>query len=177
MALSYRGFDRNDSDLFELRERSKKREMQSGEKMNLPVYISKEEVQRVCKELGIRDWTSLTDTEISSDEASKIQSAVGSEARQIPVEWFREGLEVELEHGVQFPDANVTNNHPILTGKIVLAHLKEMLDYYLRLEVAELEGDLFKAHKRSDPGKLAQVYSKLLIARAKLSEWEKSGKP
>lgn len=143
--------------------------------MNLPVYISKEEVQRVCQELGIRDWTGLTESKVSRDEASKIQAAVGSEAQKIPVEWFQQGLEVELEHGVQFPDANVTNNHPILTGKIVLAHLKETLDYYLRLEVAELEGDLFKAHKRDDSGKLAQVYSKLLIARTKLSKWENEG--
>lgn len=29
---------------------------------------------------------------------------------------FRDGLEVELEHGLAFSDANVTNNHPILTG-------------------------------------------------------------
>ena len=73
------------------------------------------------------------------------QAEVGGEATLISAEDFREGLQVELEHGLQFPDANVTNNHPLLTGMIVLAHLKEMLDYYARLEVAELEGDLFKA--------------------------------
>ena len=50
---------------------------------------------------------------------------------------------MELEHELQFPDKNVTNNHPILTGKIVLAHLKEMLDYHIRPKVAELEGELF----------------------------------
>jgi hypothetical protein len=83
-------------------------------------------------------------------------------------------LEVELEHGVQFPDANVTNNHPVLTGKIVLAHLKEMLDYYLRLEVAELEGDLFKASRAGDAEKMARKYKKLIQARAALSEWENS---
>ncbi len=75
---------------------------------------------------------------------------------------------------MQFPDANVTNNHPLLTGKIVLAHLKEMLDYYLRLDVAELEGDLFKASKKGDPEKLAQVYKRLIAARAELSQWENS---
>ena len=79
-----------------------------------------------------------------------------------------------MEHGLAFPDANVTNNHPILTGKIVLAHLKEMLDYYLRLEVAELEGDLFKASKKGDNDKLARVYAKLIVARAALSDWENS---
>ncbi len=44
---------------------------------------------------------------------------------EISVENFRVGLEVELEHGILFEEANVTNNHPILTGKIVLAHFKE----------------------------------------------------
>jgi hypothetical protein len=144
-------------------------------KMNTTDFIPKEEVQRVCQELGIRDWTKLADTRVDIEEARIIQSAVGSEALQIPVEWFQQGLEVELEHGLQFPDANVTNNHPILTGKIVLAHLKEMLDYYLRLEVAELEGDLLKAYKKGDAEKLARIYKKLVRARAELSKWENSG--
>lgn len=137
-------------------------------------FITKEEVQRVCKEIGIRDWTQLTETKVQVEEAKIIQSVVGSEALEIPVEWFQQGLEVELEHGVQFPDANVTNNHPVLTGKIVLAHLKEMLDYYLRLEVAELEGDLFKASRAGDAEKMARKYKKLIKARAALSEWENS---
>ena len=98
----------------------------------------------------------------------------GSEAQQIPVEWFQQGLEIKLEHGLQYPNANVTNNHPILTGKIVLAHLKEMLDYYLRLDVAELEGDLLKASNKGDVEKLSQIYKKLIAARAALNQWEKS---
>jgi len=57
-------------------------------------------------------------------------SEVNTEGMNIDAESFRRGLEVELEHGVRFRDANVTNNHPLLTGKIVLAHLKETLDYY-----------------------------------------------
>ena len=142
--------------------------------MNIADFIPTEEVQRVCQELGLRDWTKLTDTKVQVEEVRIIQATVGAEALQIPVEWFQQDLEVELEHGLQFPDANVTNNHPILTGKIVLAHLKEMLDYYLRLNVAELEGDLLKAAKKGDAEKLARIYKKLIAARADLSEWEKS---
>ena len=142
--------------------------------MNIADYIPREEVQRVCQELGIRDWTQLTDTKVQVEEARIIQVDVGSEALQIPVEWFQQGLEIELEHGLQFPDANVTNNHPVLTGKIVLAHLKEMLDYYLRLDVAELEGDLLKASMIEDAEKLSRIYKKLIMARSALSEWEKS---
>jgi hypothetical protein len=140
--------------------------------MKLPEYVTKEEVQRVCRELGIRDWTKLTETSVQTDEARLIQEMVGGEAAEIPVADFKLGLEVELEHGIQFQDANVTNNHPILTGKIVLAHLKEMLDYYLRLEVAELEGDLLKAYRLGDGEKLADKYQKLLAARATLYNQE-----
>jgi len=141
--------------------------------MKLPEYISKEEVQRVCRELGIRDWTQLEKAEVQLEEARIIQAEVGGETGRIPVEEFKMGLEVELEHGLSFPDANVTNNHPILTGKIVLAHLKEMLDYYPRLEVAELEGDLLKATKKGDGDKVLRYYRKLVEARAALSEREK----
>ena len=145
--------------------------------MQLPDYISKKEVQRVCHELGIRDWTMLTEPGIDPDEARIIQAEVGGEAGQISSEEFRQGLEVELEHGLAFPDANVTNNHPILTGKIVLAHLKEMLDYYLRLEVAEIEGDLWKAASKGDGEKAVRYCRKLIQARAELSEREKTASP
>ena len=140
--------------------------------MKLPQYITTEEVQRVCRELGIRDWTALAEAVVSVEEAQVIQAAVGGEASQITTAEFRRGLEVELEHGLQFPDANVTNNHPLLTGKIVLAHLKETLDYYSRLEVAELEGDILTALVKGDSNKVAEKYRKLVFARLALSTSE-----
>ncbi len=140
--------------------------------MNLPQYITTAEVQRVCRDLGIRDWTELKEATVTVDEAQIIRNAVGAEANQISADEFRRGLEVELEHGLQFPDANVTNNHPLLTGKIVLAHLKETLDYYSRLEVAELEGDMLKALTKGDFGKLAEKYRKLIHARVALTSSE-----
>ena len=140
--------------------------------MEIPEYISTQEVQRVCKELGIRDWTKLEKPEVNLKEAELIANLVGSEALQVSTENFRLGLEIELEHGLEFPDANVTNNHPILTGKIVLAHLKEMLDYYTRLEVAEIEGDMLKASRAGDEKKLAAKYKKLVAARAELAQAE-----
>ena len=140
--------------------------------MDLPEYITTDEVKRVCKELGIRDWTQLPGTKVTPEEAKIILAEVGGEALQIPLAEFILGLEVELEHGLDFPDANVTNNHPILTGKIVLAHLKEMLDYYPRLEVAELEGDLLKASIKGDLEKMDAVYKRLLAAREYLYKRE-----
>ena len=140
--------------------------------MNLPDYVTIEEVQRVCRELGFRDWTQMADSAVLPEEAGVLQALVGAEALQVPLDEFQRGLEVELEHGVIFPEANVTNNHPLLTARIVLAHLKEMLDYYTRLEVAELEGDMLKEALSGDQVKLAQKYNKLLVARRRLSTWE-----
>ncbi|MHC4763227.1 MAG: DUF5661 family protein, partial [Planctomycetota bacterium] len=82
------------------------------------------------------------------------------------------GLEVELEHGLVFKNANVTNNHPVLTGKIVLAHFMESLDYYRRLEVSEIEGDLFDAVKDKKSAKAKALYKKLANAKLTLSKAE-----
>ena len=140
--------------------------------MELPVYVTVEEVQRVCKLLGIRDWTQLTDTKVLPEEARVILAEINPEGMDIDLERFRMGLEVELEHGTQFKDANVTNNHPILTGKIVITHFKEMLDYYERLEVAELEGDLLKALLAKNTAKIESYYRRLLKAKQALVESE-----
>jgi hypothetical protein len=143
-----------------------------GAPMELPVYVTVEEVQRVCKLLGIRDWTQLTDTKVLPEEARVILAEINPQGMDIDLERFRMGLEVELEHGTQFKDANVTNNHPILTGKIVIAHFKEMLDYYERLEVAELEGDLLKALLAKNTAKIESYYRRLLKAKQALVESE-----
>jgi hypothetical protein len=79
---------------------------------------------------------------------------------------------VELEHGTQFKDANVTNNHPILTGKIVLAHLKESMDYYKRLKVAEIEGDILKALVAKNLAKVEALHKKLAQAKLALHQAE-----
>jgi hypothetical protein len=140
--------------------------------MEIPTYVTVEEVQRVCKLLNIRDWTTRGDSAVLLEEARVILSEVNTEGMNIDVESFRRGLEVELEHGVRFKDANVTNNHPLLTGKIVLAHLKETLDYYERLEVAELEGDLLKAAVAKNSARVESLYRKLLAAKLDLARVE-----
>jgi len=140
--------------------------------MELPEYVTDDEVRRVCKELKVRDWTGLTESKLQPEEAKVILAEVNSEGMDIDPEDFCKGLEVELEHGTVFKDANVTNNHPILTGKIVLAHLKESLDYYKRLEVAELEGDLLKAVVANDSAKIEALYEQLARAKLVLSKTE-----
>jgi hypothetical protein len=142
--------------------------------MKLPDYVTKDEVKRVCKELGIRNWTALKKVapRVSVKEAIKIKAAIGTAGIRIGAEDFRDGLEVELEHGTKYPEANVTNNHPVLTGKIVIAHLKEALDYYRRLEIMELEIDIHKALVAKDAAKLKTYLKKRVKDKLELSKLE-----
>ncbi|GAB4387832.1 MAG: hypothetical protein Kow0025_03640 [Thermodesulfovibrionales bacterium] len=135
-------------------------------------YVSKDEVRKVCKALGLRDWSRMKKPEVSAAEARIILKALDPRDMDPELEDFRMGLEVELEHGTMYADTNVTNNHPLLTGKIVLAHMKETLDYYRRLEVMELEGDLLKAMAAGKAGKAGDYFRRLLKARLTLSRTE-----
>ena len=139
-----------------------------------PEYVTVDAVKKVCSDLGIRDWTALSEPKITEEEAQSVLGALGVRDLDVPLEDFRRGLEVELEHGTEFDDCNVTNNHPVLTGKIVLAHLRESLDYYKRLEVAELEGDIFKAVLAGDHAKLERLYRELAVAKAALHNAERA---
>jgi hypothetical protein len=140
--------------------------------MKVPQYVTVEEVRRVCKELRISDWTRKKASKVSPREAKIILSVVNKDKMKIDLKEFSQGLEVELEHGMTFKDANVTNNHPVLTGLIVMAHFKESLDYYKLLEVAELEGDLVKAVANGNAEKIKNYYKRLATARIALGQAE-----
>ena len=140
--------------------------------MKIPKYVTVEEVKRICRELKISDWTKKKEPKVSLKEAKVILAEVNKSKMKIAPKEFQAGLEVELEHGLQFKDANVTNNHPLLTALIVLAHFKESLDYYRLLEVAELEGDLLKAVVRGQAKKIKDYYARLAKARIALRKAE-----
>lgn len=140
--------------------------------MKLPEYVTKDEVRRVCKKLRLRDWTKIKDPKIGLKEARIILKQIDSAGLKIDPEQFRIGLGVELEHGTRFKAANVTNNHPVITGKIVLAHLFETFDYYRRLSLSEAEADLFKAVAAKNIGKVRTYYRKALAARMVLARAE-----
>lgn len=79
----------------------------------------------------------------SLEEAKKIGEKLGIKWDKFDVEQFRMGMDVELEHGTISPKTNITNDDPIMTGKIALAHLNEFSDYYTRLDKLEKEADKF----------------------------------
>lgn len=72
---------------------------------------------------------------------------LGESEEEGDIEQFRRGLEVELEHGTAAGDADVTHDDPIKTAKIALAHLREIPDYYTRLDAMEAEAKGGKARE------------------------------
>jgi hypothetical protein len=79
--------------------------------------------------------------QFSAEEARSIGTQLKIDWSQIDLEQFRRGLEVELEHGARDPQTNVTGDDLVLTGKIAWAHLKEIRDYYRRLDIMEAEAE------------------------------------
>ena len=82
------------------------------------------------------------------DQAKAVGKQLGIKWDKFDLEQFRVGLGVELEHGIVNPTTNVTNDDPLMTGKIALAHLTEFPDYYTRLAKLEEEAKSFWDSKR-----------------------------
>ena len=87
----------------------------------------------------------MSTKQFTADEARSLGDRIGVDWAEVPLEEFRLGLGVELEHGARDPQTNVTDDDSIVTAKIALAHLKEFPDYYTRLAQMEAEADEFWA--------------------------------
>lgn len=83
----------------------------------------------------------------TSEQAKEIGEMLGVNWSKFNIEQFRMGMDVELEHGTSDPLTNVTDNDPLITGKIALAHLTEYADYYTRLEKMEIGAEKYWVSK------------------------------
>ncbi|MCK5332605.1 hypothetical protein KAJ41_01940 [Candidatus Parcubacteria bacterium] len=79
----------------------------------------------------------------TTEEAERVGNSLGINWDKFDVIQFRMGMNVELEHGIVDDQTNVTDDDPVMTGKIVLAHLNEFPDYYSRLHSMEAEAEDF----------------------------------
>lgn len=74
-------------------------------------------------------------------QAKSIGKQLGIDWQKFNVDQFRMGMDIEMEHGLVDENTNVSDNDPLVTGKIALAHLNEFPDYYDRLEKMEKEAE------------------------------------
>lgn len=84
----------------------------------------------------------------TTEEAKKIGNDLGIDWGKIDLKQFKQGLHVELEHGLVNAETNITDDDLAVTGKIAWAHLKEFGDYYTRLKKMEDEADKYWASKK-----------------------------
>lgn len=77
--------------------------------------------------------------ELSSDYAKSIGDCLDVDWTQVSLDQFKQGLVVELEHGNTDEKTDITDDNMLLVGKIALAHLNEIPDYYTRLDKMEKE--------------------------------------
>lgn len=80
--------------------------------------------------------------EFSLEEAKSVGESLWITWDHFDVDQFRRGMNIELEHGTQNLVTNVTDDDALSTGKIALAHLQEISDYYDRLEKMEAEAEI-----------------------------------
>lgn len=85
----------------------------------------------------------------TTEDAIQIAKVLNINFSEFDVEQFRMGLDVELEHGMHNTHTNITNDDPIMTGKIALAHLNEFPDYYTRLTKMEEEAEAYWEEKEN----------------------------
>lgn len=83
--------------------------------------------------------------EFNAIDAKKIGNDLKIDWKEVSLDQFTKGLNVELEHGSIDKETNVTDNDGRLTGEIAWAHLKEFPDYYTRLaKMEKVAKDHFK---------------------------------
>lgn len=83
----------------------------------------------------------MSKEKFTTEEARSVGEQLGIDWSKFDVDQFRRGMDVELEHGTADQSTNVTNDDPVMTGKIALAHLNEIPDYYDHLEKMEAEAE------------------------------------
>ncbi|CAK8716105.1 MAG: hypothetical protein CDV28_10656 [Candidatus Electronema aureum] len=141
--------------------------------VNTPNVVPKNETEIIVKLLKdeiVKGTTFTPDnqepfkTDVLNDFLPKADGGLGY------IWEYQFGLKVELEHG-RTRGANVTNNHPLLTGIIVIAHLTEDTLYYARLWVMEVEGEIFNL-KLLPEADTTDLEAELAIARQHLAARE-----
>ncbi len=87
------------------------------------------------------------------DQAHAVAEELGIDfaVAQFGLDQFRRGMDIELEHGRRDPATNVTDDDPILTGKIAWAHLRELPDYYELLDAIERDHTPTRRGQEAEP--------------------------
>lgn len=128
----------------------------------------------VFKDLNEKTETSVDLSTMNNVDCIKAYLDPKSKHEAFNMEEFAFALKVELEHG-KLKEVNVTNNHPLLTAMIALAHMTETLTYYKRLQVMEAEGEIYEMLRKLKQIKTGKqkLQQELVDAELELIEFKK----
>jgi len=86
--------------------------------------------------------------QISSDEAKRIGDSLYVNWDQVDLEQFRQGLMGNHKQGAMDPVSEQIYDGVLLSGKVVLAHMQEIPDYFTRLAKLKAEVGERRVRKR-----------------------------
>jgi len=86
--------------------------------------------------------------QISSDEAKRIGDSLYIDWDQIDLEQFRQGLMGNHQQRAMDPETGLIYDAVLHTGKVVLAHMQEIPDYFTRLAKLKAEVEEYQARTR-----------------------------
>ena len=121
-----------------------------------PNVVSEREAKAVLAQLRYAIDTQLLEPKMGKPQPDIISDFLPKgkrykRAKTLGHLWeFQYALAVELEHG-KTRGSNITNNHPLLTALVVVAHLAEDKLYYARVWEMETNGALFTAQIEKAP--------------------------
>lgn len=96
-----------------------------------------------------------------------ISKKMGINIDKYDIDEIKKGMVIELEHGSKNQFTNITNDDPVETLKIVLAHLNELSDYYTRLEKMEKENYKLKSYNKKTVEENYNILNNSTILRFK----------
>lgn len=108
----------------------------------IPIQARQEEM-KVVPDSRLSAFSPVTEGELSDAAVDKIAQSIGISFDEYDRNEFIKGLKEELEH------KDITKGNMTLTAKIAIAHLKELPDYYTRLDKMKAEA----AAERGDKSK------------------------
>ncbi len=85
---------------------------------------------------------------ISSEEAKLIGESLHIDFEQVDLDEFRLGLMGHPKRGTVDLETGLAYDGVLLTGKVILAHMQEIPDYFTRLAKLKAEVDEYQARRR-----------------------------
>lgn len=114
--------------------------LESGSKIPAIVQQATAEKVRHLAHAFNKSFTKQLHEGIPDHLVLTIGAKLGIDWKKVDFDEFAVGIEIELEHGAHDPETDVIGNDLFAAGKIAWAHLKEVPDYYTKLDKYVEEG-------------------------------------